>query len=76
MKKTICISGKILFPLQVGNRAVIVKGSDCIYTSRVVEILKETDEIACFETMNSVYTVSLSPVPVKAALPSELAMCA
>ena len=42
MKKLICIGGTILFPLQVGKRAVIVKGGDCIYTSRVVEILSET----------------------------------
>lgn len=76
MKKLICIGGTILFPLQVGKRAVIVKGGDCIYTSRVVEILSETKEAVCFETMNSVYRVSLLPVPVKAQLPSELSMCA
>lgn len=76
MKKLVCVSGKLLFPLQVGNRAVIVSGGDCIYTSRVVEILKETGEVACFETMNSVYKVSLVPVPFKAALPADLQMCA
>lgn len=76
MKKLICISGKIPFPLQVGKRAVIIKGGDCIYTSRVVEILNQTDTVAYFETMNSVYQVSLSPVSVRAALPSELSMCA
>lgn len=76
MKKLICVSGKLLLPLQVGNRAVILNGGDCIYTSRVVEILKETAEVAYFETMNSVYKVSLAPVPIKAALPADLAMCA
>lgn len=76
MKKLVCISGKLVFPLQVGNRAVIVNGGDCIYTSRVVEILKETAEVAYFETMNSVYKVSLSPVPIRAALPADLPMCA
>lgn len=76
MKKLICISGKLLFPLQVGTRAVIIKGGDCIYTSRVVEIMEETEGIACFETTNSVYQVSLTPVPIKAALPEELALCA
>lgn len=63
MKKLICISGKLLFPLQVGTRAVIIKGGDCIYTSRVVEILEETEGVACFETMNSLYQVSLLPIP-------------
>ena len=76
MKKLVCISGKILFPLQIGKRAVIVKGGYCIYTSRVVEIWNETEDMAYFETMNSVYKVSLSPVPMKAPLPSELSMCA
>ena len=76
MKKVMHISGRLLFPLKVGNRAVILHGGDCIYTSRVVEILEESEGIACFETMNSVYRVSLVPVPASAALPEELAMCA
>lgn len=76
MKKTMHISGRLLFPLKVGNRAVILYGGDCIYTSRVVEILEESEGFVCFETMNSVYSVSLSPVPIGAALPEELAMCA
>ena len=76
MQKLVCICGNILFPLQSGKRAIIVKGVDCIYTSRVVEIWNETDDMAYFETMNSVYKVSLSPVPMKAPLPFELSMCA
>lgn len=76
MKKIICISGRLLFPLRVGNRAVIVNGGDCIYTSRVVEILEETQDAACFETMNSVYKVSFASDPNKSALPASLAMCA
>ena len=76
MKKLICIGGTILVPLRGGGRAVNEKGGDWIYTSRVVESLSETEEAVCFETMNSVYKVSLLPVPVKAPLPSELSMCA
>ena len=41
-----------------------------------MEIWNETEDMAYFETMNSVYKVSLSPVPMKAPLPSELSMCA
>ena len=37
MKKLVCISGKILFPLQIGKRAVIVKGGDCMILSRLVD---------------------------------------
>ena len=51
MKTLVCISGKILFQLQNGKRAVIVKGVDCISTSRVVEIWNETEVMDYFEDM-------------------------
>lgn len=76
MKKQIDVSGRLIFPLREGQRAVIVRSGDYIHTSRVVEILEiETDHVL-FETMNSVYRVSLIPVPIKATLPTPLAMCA
>ncbi len=65
MKKLICIGGTILFSLQIGKRAVIVKGGDCIYTSRVVEILSETKEAVCFKTMNSVYKFPFCRFPLR-----------
>lgn len=76
MKKTVEVCGKLLFPLQEGHCAVIVRGTECIYTSLVVEILEQSAERACFETMNSIYRVSLQPVPVKMTMPPFLAMCA
>lgn len=77
MKKIICISGSLLFPLTVGRGAVIVKGKDdIIYTSRVTRIYKMHKRFACFETRNSVYKVSFQAEPVIMPLPNELAMCA
>lgn len=76
MKKEISINGRIAFPLQEGTRAVISTGDGLIYTSLVVEIIEESPEYACFETMNSVYKVCLQPVPVRAAIPPFLKMCA
>lgn len=77
MKKIICISGSLLFPLNVGKGAVIVKGKDdIIYTSRVIRIYKTNKKFARFETLNSVYKVSFQAVPIIMPLPSELAMCA
>ena len=55
MKKEISISGRIVFPLQEGSRAVISTGSQFIYTSPVVEILEDRTDFVCFVTMNSVY---------------------
>lgn len=76
MKKNISLNGRILLPLQEGQRAVIQSGSSIIHTSLVVEIIEHNPEFAHFETMNSVYQVALAPVPIEAALPTPLAMCA
>lgn len=75
-KKNVYVSGTILAPLKEGHRAAIVRGGDIIYTSRVVEIFNTSPDSVCFETMNSVYHVSLEPVPFRTALPSNLARCA
>lgn len=76
MKKEVNISGKVVFPLQEGSRAVIVRGGDFIYTSPVVEIREERADFVCFETMNSIYRVCLQPVSIRAAISPFLKMCA
>ena len=76
MKKIISISGKVVFPLREGKRAIISYGGDFIYTSRVVEIFEVSDDFAHFETMNSIYRVALVPNPVTAAIPEVYAKCA
>lgn len=76
MKKVVAINGNILFPLKEGCKAVIYSGSSVIHTSLVVNIIEQTPEFAHFETMNSVYRVALVPLPIEAALPKPLAMCA
>lgn len=65
MKKTVCIDGTVAFPLEVGRRAVIRRGGDFVFTSLVVEIREQRADYVCFETLNSVYQVSLAPVPVE-----------
>lgn len=67
MKKIVSIEGNLVFPLQVGRRALIRMNGDFIRTSLVVEILVSRADYACFETMNSVYKVNLSPVPAEVA---------
>ena len=76
MKKTVHISGKVVFPLREGARAVIACSGGFIKTSRVVEIYEEREDLAYFETMNSIYRVALVPHPVTAALPEVYAKCA
>ena len=76
MKKIISISGKVVFPLREGARAIIAYGGDFIYTSRVVEIFEVRDDFAHFETMNSIYRVALVPNPVTAVIQEGYAKCA
>ena len=76
MKRIISISGKVVFPLREGARAIIAYGGDFIYTSRVVEIFEVSDDFAHFETMNSIYRVALVPTPVAAAIQEVYANCA
>ena len=76
MKKIVSISGKVVFPLREGARAVIAYGGDFIYTSRVVEIFEVSEHFAHFETMNSIYRVAPVPHPVTAAMPEVYAKCA
>jgi hypothetical protein len=75
-KKDVYLTGTLASPLKEGSRALINCNGSCVYTSRVVEIRKVTADFAFFETMNSIYHVSLVPVPSRAPLPDDLAMCA
>lgn len=75
MKKHVSLSGRLLSPLKEGQCALIQRGGDIIRTSRVVEILEVTDVFVHFETMNTVYQISMAPVPAAAAL-QTLRMCA
>ena len=43
MKKTICISGMLVFPIKEGSQAIIAHKGGFIRTSRVVEIFEETN---------------------------------
>ena len=76
MKKIISISGKVVFPLREGARAIIAYGGDFIYTSRVVEIFEVSEDFAHFETMNSIYRVAFVPNPVTAVIQEGYAKCA
>ena len=71
MKKNVCINGRVAFPVEVGQNAIIYHGGDFIFTSLVVEVKEQRPDFVCFETMNSVYKVSLVPTPVEIAKPCQ-----
>lgn len=75
-KKTVCVSGRVMLPIKEGARAVISCGGGFVYTSRVVEIFEVSENMAHFETMNSIYKVSFVPNPVTAVISEDILRCA
>ena len=55
------LRGMILLPLAVGGRAILVSDGNVIRTSRVVAIHAQTDEMICFETLNTQYHILVDP---------------
>lgn len=62
-KRKRTLQGIALLPLSVGSRAVLLSGGKVIWTSRVVAIQTQTEEQLRFETLNSIYCVTMSPFP-------------
>lgn len=54
-KKHTTLSGKLMFPLCVGCRALILHEGGCIHTSRVKKIHSVDSSAICFETGNTHY---------------------
>ena len=75
-KKTVCVSGRVMLPIKEGARAVISCAGGFVYTSRVVEIFEVSENMAHFETMNSIYRVSFVPNPVTAVISEDILRCA
>ena len=44
MKKNVSLNGRVLLPLQEGQRAVIQSGGSIIHTSLVVEIIEQNPD--------------------------------
>ncbi len=76
MKKTISINGRVLLPLKEGCRATIIAGDHTMVTSPIVDVIELTHDRAYFETMNSIYIVSLMPNRFKSALTNMMLMSA
>ena len=75
-KSTIRISGRLVFPVKEGARAVILYGGELIRTSRVIKILEQSEYMAYFETERYVYKVSLVPHANAVQVRKEYAKCA
>ncbi len=76
MKQTIHISGKVIFPLKEGTRAIIAYSGKLIQTKPVQKIYEISENTACFETENTIYRVSLISKAVVLQIPKTYAKCA
>lgn len=68
-KKLATMSGTLLFPLSVGNRAVILHDGGYTHTSKVVAIHSVQPGDIRFETRNTHYRLLLTPLEQTADCP-------
>lgn len=66
-KKSTTLYGSLLYPLTVGHCAMIRYQGRLMRTSQVVAIHSCTADTICFETLNTNYTLLLSPAQQTAA---------
>lgn len=65
-KKNVNLCGMAVLPVAVEACALLASGGRYIRTSRVVKIHEYTSQILRFETVNSNYSVELTPSPLAA----------
>lgn len=66
-KKRIFMTGEVLLPLTVGQRAMIYSKNGYTRTSAVVSVKEISRRFVVFETLNSIYCVTPAPVSEMAA---------
>ena len=69
-KKTTILRGVLMYPIKVGDCALIFHRGQFIRTSTVVAIHCDSAEVMRFETLNTCYTLLLDPIPQAAANPA------
>lgn len=71
-KKTTIMHGVLMYPIKIGECALIYHRGQFIRTSTVVAIHYDAPDAMRFETLNTYYTLLLGPVPQTAANPMML----
>ena len=75
-KKYTTLSGRLMFPLCVGCRALILHNGSYIHTSRVEAIHSVDSSAICFETRNTHYRLLPAPMSQTAECHPALSMAA
>lgn len=71
-KKTTIMRGVLMYPIRIGESALIYHRGQFIRTSTVVAIHHDAPDSMRFETLNTYYTLLLGPAPQEAACPTML----
>lgn len=71
-KKTTIMHGVLMYPIKIGECALIYHRGQFIRTSTVVAIHYDAPDAMRFETLNTHYTLLLGPAPQAAANPTML----
>ena len=71
-KKTTIMHGVLMYPIKIGECALIYHRGQFIRTSTVVAIHYNAPDAMRFETVNTHYTLLLGPAPQTAANPTML----
>lgn len=58
-KKKRTVTGKLMYPIEIGSKAVYDDGSNLIQTSVVERIYRQTKDKVSFETKNTRYVLHL-----------------
>mgnify|MGYP000362185948 CR=1 FL=1 len=73
MKNIRIVHGTLMYPLEVGSRALIFEEGRYLHTSTVIAIHGVTPQQIRFETMNSHYCLLAPSSPVAANVPVTVA---
>ncbi len=74
-KKEVKLCGRLVKPIAVGKTAIYTAGGRIYRTSRVVALHEQTESMVHFETKTAHYYLSMSPLPLAAAIlfPAQIA---
>lgn len=75
-KKSATLEGLLMHPLFVGACALILHAGKIIRTSSVVAIHDASADQIRFETLNTLYTLRLTPAPQAASRPITMGFAA
>lgn len=60
LKKTAVVTGRLIYPINIGMPAYIAVSDGVMRTSTVLDVQEETPSLIYFETRNTLYTLHIN----------------